>query len=99
MSKQLDSTIQSKIHELRGVKIILDFDIAELYDVPTKVLKQSIRRNKDRFPEDFMFELTENEWLNLRSQIVTSFGEESAIVRLHLQNMAWLCFPDCCAVK
>ena len=72
MSKQLDSTIQSKIHELRGVKIILDFNIAELYDVPTKVLKQSIRRNKDRFPEDFMFELTENEWLNLRSQIVTS---------------------------
>ena len=72
MSKQLDSTIQSKIHELRGVKIILDFNIAELYDVPTKVLKQSIRRNKDRFPEDFMFELKENEWLNLRSQIVTS---------------------------
>ncbi|MBK6837955.1 MAG: ORF6N domain-containing protein [Bacteroidetes bacterium] len=60
MSKQLDIVIQRKIHELRGVKIILDFDIAELYDVPTKVLKQSIRRNKDRFPEDFMFELKEN---------------------------------------
>ena len=61
MSKQIANVIQRKIHELRGVKIILDFDIAELYDVPTKVLKQSIRRNKDRFPEDFMFELTENE--------------------------------------
>ena len=61
MSKQLDDVNQRKIHELRGVKIILDFDIAELHDVSTKVLKQSIRRNKDRFPEDFMFELTENE--------------------------------------
>ena len=69
MSKQLDSVIQRKIHELRGVKIILDFDIAELYDVPTKVLKQSIRRNKDRFPEDFMFQLKDQEVTNLRSQI------------------------------
>ncbi len=72
MSNQTDIFIQKKIHELRGVKIILDFDIAGLYNVPTKVLKQSIRRNMDRFPEDFMFELTESEWENLRSQIVTS---------------------------
>lgn len=72
MNKQSDIIIQRRIHELRGVKIILDFDIADLYNVPTKVLKQSIRRNIKRFPQDFMFELTEKEWQNLRSQIVTS---------------------------
>ena len=51
---------------------MLDFDLAKLYEIETKVLKQSIKRNIIRFPKDFMFELTENEWLNLRSQIVTS---------------------------
>jgi hypothetical protein len=51
---------------------MLDFDLAELYDVGTKVLKQSVRRNIKRFPKDFMFELTKNEFENLRSQIVTS---------------------------
>ena len=51
---------------------MLDFDLAELYEIETKVLKQSIKRNIIRFPKDFMFELTENEWLNLRSQFVTS---------------------------
>ena len=51
---------------------MLDFDLAKLYEIETKVLKQSIKRNIIRFPKDFMFELTENEWLNLRSQFVTS---------------------------
>lgn len=72
MNKKIDILIHHKIHELRGIKIILDFDLAKLYDVPTKVLKQSLRRNRTRFPEDFLFELTETEWQNLRSQIVTS---------------------------
>ena len=49
--------IQSKIHTLRGQRVMLDFDLAELYDVPTKALKQAVRRNTARFPEDFMFEL------------------------------------------
>lgn len=53
--------IQSKIYEIRGMKVMLDFDLAELYRVETKNLKKAIRRNIDRFPEDFMFELTKEE--------------------------------------
>ena len=63
-------TIQSKIYEIRGQKVILDFDLAELYHTETKVLKQAVRRNMKRFEgEDFMFELTREELS--RSQIVT----------------------------
>ena len=64
--------IQSKIFEIRGHKVILDFDLAKLYEVETKVLKQSVKRNLNRFPSDFMFELTKEEFEILRSQIVTS---------------------------
>ena len=68
--------IQYKIYQVRGVRVMLDFDLAELYQVETKVLKQTVRRNLDRFPEDFMFELTEQEHnsliISLRSQFVTS---------------------------
>jgi hypothetical protein len=59
------SIIQNKIYEIRGVKVMLDFDLAEMYDVPTKVLKQAVKRNMKRFPIDFMFELTKNEWKEL----------------------------------
>ena len=64
--------IQQKIYDLREQKVMLDFDLAELYGVTTKVLKQAVRRNIHRFPEDFMFELSESEFRVLRSQIVTS---------------------------
>ena len=68
--------IQNKIYQVRGVRVMLDFDLAELYQVETKVLKQTVRRNLNRFPEDFMFELTEQEHnsliISLRSQTVTS---------------------------
>ena len=64
--------IQHKIFEIRGQKVMLDFDLAHLYEIETKVLKQSIKRNLNRFPSDFMFELTRDEFTNLRSQIVTS---------------------------
>ncbi|WP_159467092.1 ORF6N domain-containing protein [Dyadobacter sp. 3J3] len=64
--------IQNKVFTLRGQKVMLDFDLAEMYEVETKVLKQSVRRNIDRFPSDFMFELTKIEMENLRSQNVTS---------------------------
>ena len=53
--------IQNKIYQVRGVRVMLDFDLAELYQVETRVLKQTVRRNLDRFPEDFMFELSEQE--------------------------------------
>lgn len=64
--------IQQKIYDLREQKVMLDFDLAELYGVTTKVLKQAVRRNTHRFPEDFMFELSESEFRVLRSQFVTS---------------------------
>jgi hypothetical protein len=66
-----EERILRKIIILRDQKVILDSDLAELYGVPTKVLKQAIRRNMDRFPKDFLFELNESETRSLRSQIVT----------------------------
>ncbi len=67
-----DEAVMSRIHTVRGHKVMLDSDLAELYEVPTKALKQAVRRNLDSFPEDFMFELAPEEWENLRSQNVTS---------------------------
>ena len=64
--------IQSKIYEIRGQRVMLDFDLAEMYGMETKVLKQSVRRNRKRFPIDFMFELSKDEFEHLRSQFVTS---------------------------
>jgi hypothetical protein len=66
------TTIKNSIHEIRGKRVILDYELAKMYDVETRVLKQAVRRNLDRFPEDFMFELTEEEMKNLTSQIVMS---------------------------
>ncbi len=64
--------ITNKIFFIRDKKVMIDRDLAELYGVETKVLKQAVRRNIKRFPNDFMFELTRDEFENLRSQIVTS---------------------------
>ena len=64
--------ITEKIHLIRGQKVIVDRDLAQLYAVETKVLKQAVKRNIKRFPSDFMFELTKEEFQNLRSQFVTS---------------------------
>ena len=66
------TVIQKKIFEIRGQKVILDFHLAELYEVETKRLKEAVKRNMNRFPSDFMFELTDKELRNLRSQIATS---------------------------
>ena len=70
------TTIQSKIYEIRGQRVMLDFDLAALYQVETRVLKQAVRRNIERFPSDFMFELTADEFNSLtdslRSQFVIS---------------------------
>ena len=61
--------IENKIYEIRGQKVMLDFDLAEMYEIETKVLNQAVRRNKERFPEDFMFRLTNAEVNNLISNI------------------------------
>ena len=65
------TTLQSKIVDIRGQKVILDFDLAILYEVETKVLNQAVKRNVKRFPVDFMFQLSDDEYNSLRSQIVT----------------------------
>ena len=62
--------IESKIHEIRGQKVMLDYDLADLYEVETRALNQAVKRNIDIFPSDFMFQLTENEWERMSSQIV-----------------------------
>jgi len=67
-----EEVIMSKIYFIRGQKVMIDRDLAEFYGVETKVLKQSIKRNIERFPEDFMFEMTKEEFENWRSQFVTS---------------------------
>jgi TolA-binding protein len=65
--------IQTKIYEVRGSKVMLDFDLAEMYQVETRVLNQAVRRNIDRFPEDFMLQLTQTEWKNMSSQFVMTY--------------------------
>lgn len=67
-----EQTIQEKIHTIRGLKVMMDFDLADLYETETKNLKRAVRRNISRFPLDFMFELTEIEFENLRCQIGAS---------------------------
>ena len=66
------SIIQSKIYEIRGCKVMLDFDLAAIYRVETRVLNQAVKRNIERFPDDFIFQLTKDEFNDLMSQIVIS---------------------------
>ena len=76
---KIAQTIQNHIYEIRGQKIMLDFDLALLYEVETRVLNQSVKRNIDKFPRDFMFKLTQKEWKVIRSQFATgSKGSDSS---------------------
>jgi signal transduction histidine kinase len=76
--------IQQKIFEIRGKKVILDFDLAETYEVETRALNQSVRRNLDRFPDDFMFQLTDEEWKTL--SFTTLKGNSSQFVMSSRKN-------------
>jgi hypothetical protein len=70
-----DELVVSKIYQIRNHKVMLDIDLAELYHVETRRLNEQVKRNIDRFPEDFMFQLTEKEWANLMSQnAISSWG-------------------------
>jgi hypothetical protein len=69
--------IREKIYEIRGQKVMLDFDLAELYGVETRIFNQAVKRNINRFPEDFMFQLTAEEWNS--SQIVMSLDTEAEV--------------------
>lgn len=93
--------VDSIIHLLRGQRVIFDSDLAELYGVPVKHLNQQIKRNARRFPPDFLFQLSQKEYENLRSQIVTSssghggrrylplaFTEHGAVMAANVLNSA-----------
>lgn len=93
--------IQSKIYEIRGIRVLLDFDLAEMYQVETKNLKRAVRRNIERFPEDFMFELTESENEDLRCNFGTSswggsryppfaFSEQGSLNSRAYSTVLWL---------
>lgn len=70
-------TIRSRIHEIRGQRVMLDFDLAKMYGVEVKRLNEQVKRNIERFPDDFMFQLTKGEWEILKSQIVISNPAEN----------------------
>ncbi len=74
-----DELVMNKIYIIRGQKVMLDRDLAELYGVETKRLKEQVKRNSDRFPDDFMFEMTDLEFKNWRSQIATSNSDKMGL--------------------
>ena len=72
MKNSIQTAIESKIYLIRGQKVLLDRDLAELYGTETRSLNQAVRRNKDRFPPDFMIELTREEIMNLSQTVISS---------------------------
>jgi hypothetical protein len=92
MSVELEN-IKEMIYLIRGQKVMFDIDLANLYRVETRALNQAVKRNIKRFPEDFMFRLSQDEYDNLKSQFVTSsvIGEESVSNHPFLQRMVLPC--------
>jgi len=85
--------LETLIHLIRGQMVILDADLAALYDVSTGALNQAVRRNLGRFPADFMFRLTSAESENLKSQSVTSsWGRPRPVASMHSRKKAWRCY-------
>lgn len=82
---QIIQSIQNRIYEIRGERVMLDRDLAALYETETKALNLAVKRNIKRFPKDFMFQLTKEEWENLRSQIETS-GKQQHPLRLQIET-------------
>ena len=100
MDNELISTnnneIKNLIYVIRGKQVMLDSDVARLYQYPTKRINEIVRRNIARFPTEFCFQLSDNEFLNLRSQFATSSLEknmvEEDICRMYLQNKVLQCY-------
>ncbi|TDG35470.1 ORF6N domain-containing protein [Pedobacter changchengzhani] len=93
---QIIQSVESKIYTIRGERVMLDFDLAQLYEVETKVLNQAVKRNIKRFPDDFMFRLSLAEWESMRSQIVTAYeeiGSSSQIVMISQSKRNTLITP------
>ncbi len=76
-----ENNIKENIHTIRNLQVMLDRDLAELYGVETKVLNQAVKRNETRFPNDFMFQLSKEEFENWRSQFVTSNSDRIGLRR------------------
>ena len=84
---QIIQSIQNRIYEIRGERVMLDFDLAALYEVETRVLNQAVKRKNSRFPNDFMFQLTADEWEDLQLQIpVETPSSQFVMMRKPLQN-------------
>jgi len=79
LTQKTDEILASKIYLIRGQKVMIDRDLAELYGIETKRLKEQVRRNIERFPEDFMFELSQNEFVDWRSQFATSNSDKMGL--------------------
>ena len=86
-----EEVIMSKIYLIRGQKVMLDSDLAKLYVVETKAMKQAVRRNPERFPDDFMFKLSNKEFTDLRSQFVTSNWGGQDMLQWHLLKLELPC--------
>lgn len=82
--------IQKRIIEVRGQNVMLDFDLAGLYEVETKVFNQAVKRNLENFPEDFMFRLTRVEWKNIENQFVASMWSQSVTTSLKYRPEGYL---------
>lgn len=91
--------IEKRILMIRGHKVVLDADLATLYGVRTKRLNEQVKRNTERFPEDFIFQLTEDEAESLRSQIATSNKSRGGIVPTRLPNTGPSWLPMCSTVR
>lgn len=83
---QIIQSIQNRIYEIRGQRVMLDFDLAALYEVETKVFNQAVKRNMKRFPHDFMFRLSKEEWESLESQITPSKSSDVKIIEPVINN-------------
>jgi len=90
---QIIQSIQNRIYTIRGERVMLDYDLAALYEVETRVLNQSVKRNLKRFPEDFMFRLSAIEWQGMQSQIVTISDMSSQIVMTYPNKRPSSAFP------
>jgi hypothetical protein len=91
--------IEQAILLLRGQKVMLDKDLAELYGVTTSILNKAVSRNLDRFPKDFMLQLTRKEFADLKFHFGTSSWGGTRKLPEHSASRAWQCFPVSCAAK
>ena len=91
--------VKNLIHEIRGHKVMLDSDLASLYGVETRRLNEAVKRNIERFPMHYMFQLTKDEYTNLISQIATSSWGGNRKLPYVLQSKVLLCFQVYCIQK